>query len=64
LLAEKAAQLDTAIETMDVLPDHVHLFVSYPPIYAVAPLVNQSKGYTSRGLRQEFPPPRSRLPSL
>jgi putative transposase len=64
LLTAKAAELDTTIEALDVMPDQVHLFVSYPPIHAVAHLVNQFKGYTSRVLRQEFPSLRSRLPSL
>jgi putative transposase len=64
LLATKAAALDATIEALEVLPDHVHLCVTYPPIYAVAHLVNQFKGYTSRVLRQEFPSLRSRLPSL
>jgi putative transposase len=64
LLAAKAATLDTTIEALEVMPDHVHLFVSHPPIYAVAHLVNQFKGSTSRVLRQEFPSLRSRLPSL
>jgi putative transposase len=64
LLATKAAALDATIEALDVLPDHVHLCVTYPPIAAVAHLVNQFKGYTSRVLRQEFPSLRSRLPSL
>ncbi len=64
LLAEKAAELDTDLQALEVMPDHVHLFVSYPPHYAVAYLVNQFKGYTSRTLRQEFPTLRSRLPSL
>jgi putative transposase len=64
LLAERAAALDTTIEALEVMPDHVHLFVSYPPHYAVAHLVNQFKGSTSRVLRQEFPALRSRLPSL
>jgi putative transposase len=64
LLTARAAELDATIEALEVLPDHVHLCVSYPPINAVAHLVNQFKGSTSRVLRQEFPALRSRLPSL
>ena len=63
-LTAKAAELDATIEALEVMPDHVHLFVSYPPIHAVAHLVNQFKGYTSRVLRQEYPSLRSRMPSL
>jgi putative transposase len=64
LLTVKAAELDASIEAQEVMSDHVHLFLSYPPIYAVAHLVNQFKGDTSRVLRQEFPALRSRMPSL
>jgi putative transposase len=64
LLTAKAAELDATIEALEVLPDHVHLCISYPPIHAVAHLVNQFKGDSSRVLRQEFPALRSRLPAL
>jgi len=64
LLREKAAQLPVEIEAMEVMPDHVHLFVSAEPTEAVQHLVNQFKGSSSRILRQEFPWLRSRLPTL
>jgi len=64
LLHEKALALNVTIEALDVMPDHVHLFVSTDPTEAVQHLVNQFKGSTSRLLRQEFPTLRSRLPSL
>lgn len=64
LLREKAEELGIAIEAMEVMPDHVHLFIRSKPTYAVHFVVNQLKGYTSARLRQEFPRLRSRLPSL
>jgi len=64
LLREKAAALSVAIETLEVMPDHVHLFVSADPTQPVQYLVNQFKGFTARRLRQEFPGLRSRLPAL
>lgn len=54
LLYEKAAELDAEIETLEVMPDHVHMFVSADPTLAPAQLAAQFKGYTSRVLRQEF----------
>ncbi|MFA4881024.1 MAG: IS200/IS605 family transposase [Candidatus Doudnabacteria bacterium] len=36
-------------------PDHVHLFVSIPPHYAVSKIIQNLKGRTSRILQQEFP---------
>ena len=64
LLCQKALQIDVTIEKMEVMPDHVHLFVKATPIIAVHFIVNQLKGYTSRLLRIEYPHLRSRLPTL
>jgi REP-associated tyrosine transposase len=64
LLAEKASAMDVQIEALEVMPDHVHLFVAAPPTAAPQHLANQFKGYTSRVSRQEFPQLRSRLPAL
>lgn len=64
LLIEKAYELDVKIESMEVLPDHVHLFVKSNPILPIHHIVNQFKGYSSRILRSEFPYLKSRLPSL
>src|SRR5438874_10820171 len=49
---------------MEVLPDHVHLFVTSDPTRCVAEMVNRLKGASSRILRQEFPHPVSRMPTL
>jgi putative transposase len=64
ILTEKSAQLGMKIQALEVLPDHVHLFVESDPTRCVAEIVNRLKGYTSHLLRQEFPSLRSRLPTL
>jgi putative transposase len=64
MLAEKAEALDVEIESIEVMPDHVHLLVSAPPTEAPQHVVNQFKGYTSRLLREQFKHLRTRLPSL
>ena len=64
LLLEKAKELDITIEKMEVMPDHVHLFVKSKPTYAIHFVVNQIKGYSSVILRKEFPFLKSRLPTL
>lgn len=64
LLAEKATELGITIHTLEVMPDHVHLFVEADPTRCVAEIVNRFKGFSSRVLRQEFPALRSRLPTL
>ena len=64
LLNEKAAALEITIEKMEVMPDHVHLFVKGKPSVPVQHIVNQLKGYTSVMLRREFPRLKSQLPTL
>jgi putative transposase len=64
VLLATAAQYGVLIETMEVLPDHVHLFVSSDPTRCVAEIVNRLKGASSRILREEFPHLKSRLPTL
>lgn len=64
LLTEKAAEIGATVHALEVMPDHVHLFVESDPTRAPANIAAQFKGYTSRVLRQEFPHLRSRLPTL
>ena len=56
LLAEKSAELGMTIHALEVMPDHVRLFVESDPTMCVAEIANRLKGYTSRVLRsQSFP---------
>ena len=64
LLETKASELGAKIHALEVMPDHVHLFVETDPTRAPAGIAAQFKGYTSNVLRREFPQLRSRLPTL
>ena len=64
LFLERANEIGISIEQMEVMPDHVHLFVKSPPTLAPHYIVQQLKGASSRILRDEFPHLRSRLPTL
>lgn len=64
LIREKCAEHDWPIVALEVMPDHVHLFVKAHPRHSPSYIANQIKGATSRALRQEFPHLRSRLPTL
>lgn len=64
LLLEKAEKMGLTIENMEVMPEHVHIFVKSPPIHAPHFIVGQLKGYSSRMFRSEFPKLKSRLPTL
>lgn len=55
LLYEKSKELECEILTLEIMEDHVHLFLSCPPTLAPDQIMFRLKGYTSRVLRQEFP---------
>ena len=63
LIRETAPELECEILALEILPDHLHLFVSATPQWAPNQLVARFKGKSSRILRQEFPLLR-RMPSL
>jgi putative transposase len=52
------------LHTLEVMPDHVHMFVESDPGMTPAKLAAPFKGYTSRILRQAFRHLCSQLPSL
>jgi putative transposase len=54
LLAEIAIQYGFEILAVEVMPDHVHVFVSAAPKFAPAEIVRLFKGITSRRLKKEF----------
>jgi putative transposase len=64
LLFLKAKEIGVLIETIEIMPDHVRLFVKSTPNIAPQNLVQIFKGYSSRILREEFPHLKSRIPSL
>ena len=64
LLHEKTDELNMQIHALEIMPDHVHLFIESDPTWAISGITNALKGYTSRILRKEFRGLRSRLPTL
>jgi putative transposase len=54
LLAEIAIQYGFEILAVEVMPDHVHVFVSAAPKFAPAEIVRLFKVITSRSLKKEF----------
>jgi len=64
LLYEKAEEINATIHDLEIMPDHVHLFVESNPNFAPYKIAAQFKGYTSNILRKEFKHLRSRMPTL
>lgn len=64
LIQEKVKEFDSRILRLEILPDHIHLFVSSNPKVSPNKLIGAVKGCTSRIIRQEFPHIRKSLPTL
>jgi putative transposase len=63
ILRESAPELESEVLALEILPDHLHLFLSSTPQWAPNQLVGRLKGKSARLLRQEFPA-LLRMPSL
>ena len=55
IIKEVSSELSLNILAMEIMPDHVHLFVSCPPNIAADQIMFRIKGRSSRVLRKEFP---------
>ena len=61
---EVARENDWEIATMELMPDHVHIFIKAKPIDSPQNIVARIKGRSSHDLRKEFPELKTRLPTL
>jgi putative transposase len=64
LLIEKAKEIEVEIIEMEIMSDHVHLFIKGRPTDSPHFIVQQFKGYTSHVLRKEHHELKSKLPTL
>jgi len=55
LIEIKTKELGIEILALEIMPDHVHLFVNCPPNISPDQIMFRIKGYTARILRKEFP---------
>lgn len=63
ILGEVAKEFELAILALEVMPDHVHLYVNAPPDLAPAEIAARIKGRSSHHMRREFPVI-ARMPSM
>lgn len=63
LIREKSAELGCEVIAIEIMPDHVHLFLNCPPDLAPKQIMFRLKGYSARILRKEFSHLR-RMPSM
>ena len=63
IIFEVVSEMNWKILALEVMPDHVHLFISVEPNTSPNSVVKAFKGRSSRYLREEFPE-LLKLPSL
>lgn len=64
LIHKKAKDINCKVIALEVMPDHVHLFIQGNPLISPNSIIGQIKGYTAHMLRKEFPKLRTRVPTL
>ncbi|MBC3788120.1 IS200/IS605 family transposase [Spirosoma utsteinense] len=64
ILLKVAAEHEWAIASLEVMPDHVHVFVKCGPTDSPNHVVSQFKGRASFELRNEFRWLKTKLPAL
>lgn len=61
ILSKIATDNDITIENIEVMPDHVHLLVTFKPKYAPANVVKAFKGISARAWFKQRPETKSQL---
>ena len=61
IIREACIRNDISILGLQIMSDHIHLFISAPPRWSPSEMVNIIKGYSSRKMRQEFPELRKKI---
>lgn len=59
-----AQEKSIEIKALEIMPDHVHMFISFDPRQPLHELIKHLKGVSSRILREKYPQLKSRIPSL
>ena len=54
IIEKKAKELGCEIQALEIMPDHIHLFIQATPLQSPNYLVAQFKGITSHQLRKKF----------
>ena len=64
ILYEEADKMNVDIKALEIMPDHVHMFIEFDPRLMLHKVIKQFKGKSSHILREEFPFLKSSMPSL
>ena len=59
-----AMEKQVEIKALEIMPDHVHMFIAFDPRQPLHELIILFKGRSSKILRDKYPKLKSRIPSL
>ena len=55
ILFDIAKEKDVEIKALEIMPDHVHIFIDFDPRLTLHKIIKDFKGISARILREEFP---------
>ena len=55
IIQEVANNHNMQIDALEIAPDHVHVFISFPPSYSIAKVVGMLKSISASVIYKEFP---------
>lgn len=64
LIRQKAKEIEVTIEAFEIMPDHIHIFISCKPNLPIHFIIQQFKGFTSHELRNKYEYLKKKLPTL
>ena len=64
ILYAEAQKMNVEIKALEVMPDHVHMFIEFDPRMALHKVIKQFKRQSAHILKTEFPYLKSRIPNL
>lgn len=64
ILYDIAKQKNIEIKALEIMSDHVHMFIEFDPRLMLHKVIKDFKGISSRILREEFPSLKTRLPNM
>lgn len=59
-----AQDIECKVLALEIMDDHVHLFLNCPPTMSPSDIMFRIKGRSARELRKEFPDPLMKMPSM
>lgn len=64
LIYQVSQEIEAKVLALEIMPDHVHLFLNCLPTMSPSDIMFRIKGRSAHELRKEFPDPLMKMPSM